>query len=715
MGIELKPNPDDSNRRQSACDKRNKASIESRKELRTTNNGEIARFSGVWPTSFTKGLPHSTNGQVDPVAFKMFVSALNENDTKFNVPLGPAKAIGSHRPEGYNEAVDLLEFNDKAREVRGWESPLAGHVFDLEGPDAGSVGMSPAPKLGSDELAAEMAEDYAMAYLRDIDFESIRKQQDEKATHVIQALGALPWFDKNKSPVDADNTPIDVHAKARRKARFSGDENKVTGQSLFRGSASGCMDGPYLSQFLLLGNASREENREVTTYANPAKGYLTSAASRLKSNKDTESREKRTEITDGYISYGAQSIDQRLVAHKVGLDYLTDWASWLDVQNGANTSGGDKYHEEGLRFLTTPRDLATYVHFDALYQAYLNACLFLLGIEAKADAGFPEENNDKTRTPFATFGGPHVLTLVTETATRSLKAVRRQKYNHHLRARPEVIGAVAALAKTRMADCLGPAKSPANEHVTKLELAKDSNGVGLMENIHQHNMDQSQSASGSIAGAPNISGANYLLPMAFPEGSPMHPAYGAGHATVAGSCVTMLKAFFETFKEDENGNETWLPLPLNEVGKSQPIQKIYVPKPDGLSLTESVQDNAGEITLIGELNKLAANISIGRNMAGVHFYSDYYDSLRMGERIAVGMLKEQMLTYPDTVKLRLMSFDDDKITLTTDNAGVVSLEIKDFENNTVSEDDWFSRHVSAPVETLEKSATSTDKATPEIS
>ena len=26
----------------------------------------------------------------------------------------------------------------------------------------------------------------------------------------------------------------------------------------------------------------------------------------------------------------------------------------------------------------------------------------------------------------------------------------------------------------------------------------------------------------------------------------MHPAYGAGHATVAGACVTILKAFFDT-------------------------------------------------------------------------------------------------------------------------------------------------------------------------
>src|SRR5881392_3665762 len=38
---------------------------------------------------------------------------------------------------------------------------------------------------------------------------------------------------------------------------------------------------------------------------------------------------------------------------------------------------------------------------------------------------------------------------------------------------------------------------------------------------------------------------NALLPMAFPEGSPTHPSYGAGHATVAGACVTILKAWFD--------------------------------------------------------------------------------------------------------------------------------------------------------------------------
>jgi hypothetical protein len=40
----------------------------------------------------------------------------------------------------------------------------------------------------------------------------------------------------------------------------------------------------------------------------------------------------------------------------------------------------------------------------------------------------------------------------------------------------------------------------------------------------------------------------YLLPMAYPEGCPTHPAYPAGHACIVGAGVTVLKAFFnETF------------------------------------------------------------------------------------------------------------------------------------------------------------------------
>ena len=35
--------------------------------------------------------------------------------------------------------------------------------------------------------------------------------------------------------------------------------------------------------------------------------------------------------------------------------------------------------------MSTPRDLATYVHFDALYEAYLNACMILLAMGTPSD------------------------------------------------------------------------------------------------------------------------------------------------------------------------------------------------------------------------------------------------------------------------------------------------------------------------------------------
>lgn len=115
----------------------------------------------------------------------------------------------------------------------------------------------------------------------------------------------------------------------------------------------------------------------------------------------------------------------------------------------------------------------------------------------------------------------------------------------------------------------------------------------------------------------------------------MHPAYGAGHATVAGACVTILKAFFDHTAE--------LPPPYVQ------------PSADGRSL-QRIED-VGPLTVEGELNKLAANISIGRNWAGVHYFTDYYESVLMGEQIALGILEEQMLTFREDVMLTVPSFD----------------------------------------------------------
>jgi hypothetical protein len=64
------------------------------------------------------------------------------------------------------------------------------------------------------------------------------------------------------------------------------------------------------------------------------------------------------------------------------------------------------------------------------------------------------------------------------------------------------------------------------------------------------------------------------------------------------------------------------------------------------------------MTVGGELNKLAANVGIGRNFAGIHWRTDYTASLRLGEAVAMSVLRDQKLTYNEASPVfRFTSFD----------------------------------------------------------
>ncbi|MEO1748110.1 MAG: hypothetical protein AAFR27_05725, partial [Pseudomonadota bacterium] len=91
--------------------------------------------------------------------------------------------------------------------------------------------------------------------------------------------------------------------------------------------------------------------------------------------------------------------------------------------------------------------------------------------------------------------------------------------------------------------------------------------------------------------------------------------------------------------------------------------------------------------------------SIGRNMAGVHYYSDYYDSIRMGERIAIGILEEQMGTYGEPISMTLPSFDDDVLKLASDGKGTTTLSVNG-NSGAADRENWYARH--APVRPINK-------------
>ena len=67
------------------------------------------------------------------------------------------------------------------------------------------------------------------------------------------------------------------------------------------------------------------------------------------------------------------------------------------------------------------------------------------------------------------------------------------------------------------------------------------------------------------------------------------------------------------------------------------------PEDAGVGLLELKMPHG--LTLEGELNKLCWNISNGRNIAGVHYYTDYIESAILGENVTLGILREQMTAY----------------------------------------------------------------------
>lgn len=79
-------------------------------------------------------------------------------------------------------------------------------------------------------------------------------------------------------------------------------------------------------------------------------------------------------------------------------------------------------------------------------------------------------------------------------------------------------------------------------------------------------------------------------------------------------------------------------------------------------------------------------------MAGVHYYSDYYDSLRMGERVAVGILLEQALTYGEDLTMTFDSFDGDHIVIAAKGGSPV-LQVWTATGTPIDPDSWWLRHV----------------------
>lgn len=306
------------------------------------------------------------------------------------------------------------------------------------------------------------------------------------------------------------------------------------------------------------------------------------------------------------FNYGAIPVDQKMRTTIPGDDYLTNYSDWLFAQNSRGHAELPNRYDQTPRYIRNGRDLGEWVHVDLLYQGYLTAALVLLTMKAPVDPNNPYRKS-RNQVGFGSFGSPHLQALVTGVATNALRAVWFQKWFVHRRLRPEAFA------------------GRIHNHLTKATTYPINNEI----------------LNSAAVQEVNRKFGSYLLPIAFVEGSPTHPAYGAGHATVAGACVTVLKWWFD---------ESWV------------IPDPVVASPDGLSLVP--YRGADNLTVGGELNKVAANVALGRNTAGVHWRSDATESMKFGEAIAISVLQDLKHCWNERFDgLSLTKFDGTRITV----------------------------------------------------
>ena len=309
-------------------------------------------------------------------------------------------------------------------------------------------------------------------------------------------------------------------------------------------------------------------------------------------------------------SFGQQPIDQLMNTYLPNIDYMYDTTTFLQVQNGVST-GLTNQVDPTRRYLHDGRGLSAWTHVDVLFQGYLVAFLVLSTLKAPVNPGNPYIGS-KTQNGFCTFGAPDYAASQGEAAARALDRVWYQKWLVHLTHRPESGGGVLHQILS------------GNQNKIDAKLNK--------------NVLNSQAVAQSFTKY-----GTYLLSQPFPEGSPTHPSYPTGHGTVAGACITFLKFFFD---------ETFV------------IPNPQVPSSDGLSLGPYTGADAGQITVGGELNKLARNVSFGHGVhAGIHWRSDTDWSMTLGEAMAISVLQDKAQCYNEKFSITFTKLDGNKVTI----------------------------------------------------
>lgn len=275
-------------------------------------------------------------------------------------------------------------------------------------------------------------------------------------------------------------------------------------------------------------------------------------------------------------------------------DFMKTLVDTVSVQNGIVNE--ELVELLSNKYITNGRELAYYVKMFEPFQIAQRTVSVLNALNVPQNKCLPCNNSNS---PFVNYGFADVISSLGAIIRPSLLAAWCFK-NRTLFVRPEV----GSLIVER----------------TRLDIQSGDNPK-ISEEILNNPI---------LAEFLTING-NHLLPQVYPEGSPLTPAFPSYYGVLAGAIITVLKFFFDC----------------------SVILNLYKPDETGSNLV----DSGLESDVYSELNKLAANLALGRSWAGINYRFSGKLGIQLGEKIALCYLQKHVQNYPQTVKVYIKLYD----------------------------------------------------------
>ncbi|MGE0207185.1 MAG: hypothetical protein AB7R69_05050 [Candidatus Babeliales bacterium] len=350
---------------------------------------------------------------------------------------------------------------------------------------------------------------------------------------------------------------------------YKGPSNNgtVTAAELFRGNDAGNLVGPYISQFWFLPN---------------------------------------------HRVFQADIVQNQYIPIAQNRQFGVSFEDFVEIQNGNVPKPYQPSDFSGQRLIICGKDAGTTVHMDSPVDFCNFITNILLFYGAPLSPVLPYSNGSAPNEEgFVTFLVGDIYNAIGGAMEEAFKNAWAHKWLGNRRLRPEAMAGLVHNAQTS-------ASNPYNLDASLFASYTTPAGtVNLLDWVRATNQLQAGFYTGQSVNT-------YLLALLFPEGSPLHPSYPQGHSTVAGSCKTIIKAFF-----DDQALISSFVTPMKP-DPADPTQLIAL----------TVGEGANLLTVGGELDKIAANVGQARNFAGVHYRSETQQGNDLGEAIAIKYLQD---------------------------------------------------------------------------